>query len=128
MPFGLTNAPAIFQALMNKIIGDIEFCAKLLDNIVIWSDSIKQLHKRFSIVFKRLIEYGIMVNVRKTVMFVIFWSSPRICGFKRGHCGRFRQGRCDPQPATTHLRHRSMNFRQRSRILSSFFEELFRGF
>jgi hypothetical protein len=70
MPFGLTNAPAIFQALMDEIIGDIEFCARLLDDIAVWGNSMKQFHKRLKIVFKRLVEYGIMVNVRKTVMFV----------------------------------------------------------
>jgi hypothetical protein len=56
---------------MDEIIGNIEFCAGLLDDIAIWGDSIEQFYKRLKIVFKRLVEYGIMVNVRKTVMFVI---------------------------------------------------------
>jgi hypothetical protein len=73
MPFGLTNAFAIFQALMNKIIDNIEFCAGLLNNIAIWGDSMEQLHEPLKIVFKRLVEYGIMVNVRKTVIFVTGW-------------------------------------------------------
>jgi hypothetical protein len=71
MPFGLINAPAIFQALM-EIIGNIEFCAELLDNIAIWGDSMERFYKRLKIVFKRLMKYGIMVNVRKTVIFVTF--------------------------------------------------------
>jgi hypothetical protein len=71
MQFGLINASSIFQALMDEIIGDIEFCAKLRNNIAVWGDSMEQFYKRLKIVFKRLVEYGIMVNVRKTVMFVI---------------------------------------------------------
>jgi hypothetical protein len=55
---------------MNEIIDNIEFCAGLLNNIAIWGNSMEQLYKRLKIVFKRLVEYGIMVNVRKTVIFV----------------------------------------------------------
>jgi hypothetical protein len=70
MPYGLINAFAIFQALMGKIIGNIKFCAELLDNIAIRGNSMEQFYERLKIVFKRLVKYGIMVNVRKTVMFV----------------------------------------------------------
>jgi hypothetical protein len=43
MPFGLCNAPAIFQALMDEIIGDFNFITGLLNNIVIWGDTLEKL-------------------------------------------------------------------------------------
>jgi hypothetical protein len=43
MPFGLCNAPATFQALMNEIIGDLNFVVGLLNDIAIWGDTLEEL-------------------------------------------------------------------------------------
>lgn len=39
MPFGLTNAPAVFQNLINEVLGNMlnEFVFVYLDNILIFS-------------------------------------------------------------------------------------------
>jgi hypothetical protein len=44
MPFGLTNAPASFQPWMNQVLSDYldVFCIAYLDDILIYSDNIKQ--------------------------------------------------------------------------------------
>jgi hypothetical protein len=42
--FGLCNAPATFQALMNEMIGDLDFIAGLLDDIAIWGDTLEELN------------------------------------------------------------------------------------
>lgn len=38
MPFGLRNAPAIFQRLVNKVLGDVPHCKAYLDDIIVYSD------------------------------------------------------------------------------------------
>src|SRR6266542_2879756 len=47
IPFGLVNAPATFQRLMNDILRDYlrKFCLVYLDDIIIYSKSLKD-HKR----------------------------------------------------------------------------------
>jgi hypothetical protein len=44
MPFRLTNSPATFQALMEKVIGDLNLktCLVYLDDIVIFSMTIEE--------------------------------------------------------------------------------------
>ena len=58
MPFGLTNAPAVFQNLMNEILFDYldRFCVVYLDDILIYSESLKQHQEHVSLVFERLQE------------------------------------------------------------------------
>jgi len=71
MPFGLTNAPATFQALMEEILEPFrQFTSGLLDDIAVWADTEAQLHERLLLVFARLEEYGMLLNTRKTSLFV----------------------------------------------------------
>lgn len=56
MPFGLTNAPAIFQRLMNDIFSDLldRGVVNLLDDILIYSDNVKDHESTVKIVLDRL--------------------------------------------------------------------------
>ncbi len=38
MPFGLQNAPAMFQQLMNSVVGGLEGVAVYVDDMVVYSD------------------------------------------------------------------------------------------
>lgn len=57
IPFGLTNAPAMFQALLNKVLRDMlnMFVFVYLNDILILSKSVEE-HKRYvSKVIQRLL-------------------------------------------------------------------------
>lgn len=71
MPFGLCNAPATFQSLMEEILLPLRaFVSGLLDDISIWGDTIEQLDERTNLLFQRFEKYGMMINSRKSQMFV----------------------------------------------------------
>ncbi len=36
MRFGLRNVPAMFQSILNSVIGDLQGCAVYLDDIVVY--------------------------------------------------------------------------------------------
>jgi len=56
MPFGLTNAPSDFQALINDILCTYlnDFCTAFLDNIFIYSDTLKEYKEQVYKVLKAL--------------------------------------------------------------------------
>jgi hypothetical protein len=70
MPFGLYNALATFQALIEKMMENFEFVAGLLDNIAVWGNILNQLYERIRFILRKIIEYGMIFNVRKFVIFV----------------------------------------------------------
>ncbi|KAI1006983.1 hypothetical protein K3495_g1237 [Podosphaera aphanis] len=71
MPFGLCNAPATFQSLMEEVLQPFRsFVAGLLDDVCVWSDSIKNLHSCLLLIFERFVKYGLILNSRKCRLFV----------------------------------------------------------
>jgi hypothetical protein len=67
MPFGLINAPAIFQAYINKILKGLLniTCVAYLNNIYIYSDSIKEYTKHVREIFNRLKKIKLYVKLSK---------------------------------------------------------------
>lgn len=67
MPFGLKNAPATFQRLMDKLFiglqGIILFV--YLDDIVVYANSIEEHDKKIKILFSRLREAGLKLQIDK---------------------------------------------------------------
>src|ERR1700726_584434 len=84
MPFGLTNAPATFQHFMNDIFSDLldTFMVVYLDDILIYSEDLKQHVKHVREVLRRLRENGLFLNPAKcefhaeTVEYLRFVLSP----------------------------------------------------
>ena len=67
MPFGLANAPATFQAYINKALAGYVniFCVVYLDNIFIYSLSLKEYHKHVRKVLKWLRYYQLFASLKK---------------------------------------------------------------
>ncbi|KAI3354966.1 hypothetical protein L3Q82_004757 [Scortum barcoo] len=67
MPFGLTNAPAVFQALINDVLRDFlnHFVFVYLDDILIFSRSLKEHQSHVHQVLQRLLENRLYVKKEK---------------------------------------------------------------
>ncbi|UYV66016.1 hypothetical protein LAZ67_3006193 [Cordylochernes scorpioides] len=66
MCFGLRNAPATFQRFMHEVLRDLNFAFSYLDILIASTDE-KQHKEHLNLVFKRLNEYGLKINVSKSV-------------------------------------------------------------
>jgi hypothetical protein len=103
MPFGFCNTSAIFQTLINEIFSDIKYTSGMLDDIAHWGNTLEQLYKRIRFVLRRLINYGMIFNVRK---FIIFVTKVLFLGFVISANGiaadpdKVAAIRDQPQPAT----------------------------
>jgi hypothetical protein len=67
MLFGLTNILASFQGWMNKILSDYLdiFYIVYLDNILIYSDNLKQHHQYVKMILRRVEEVRLMLKASK---------------------------------------------------------------
>uniref|UniRef100_A0A1A8FIG4 Gypsy retrotransposon integrase-like protein 1 n=1 Tax=Nothobranchius korthausae TaxID=1143690 RepID=A0A1A8FIG4_9TELE len=67
MPFGLTNAPAVFQALINSVLGDYinRFVSVYLDDILIFSKNIAEHKEHVRAVLQRLLQNRLFVKAEK---------------------------------------------------------------
>lgn len=67
MPFGLKNAPATFQRLMNDILRDYinKICVVYLDDILIFSTSLKEHLNSLKLIFKKLAEHKLKIQFDK---------------------------------------------------------------
>jgi len=72
MPFGLVNAPAIFQAMMNKILREFldHGVVVYLDDILIYSESEEEHIELVKKVLAKLEEHQLAVSVTKSVFHV----------------------------------------------------------
>jgi hypothetical protein len=66
LPMGIKNSPDIFQAVINDLLGDLDFAQVYLDDILITSDGTFQDHlQKLEIVFKRLEHANFRANLLK---------------------------------------------------------------
>uniref|UniRef100_A0A7N8YQF8 Gypsy retrotransposon integrase-like protein 1 n=1 Tax=Mastacembelus armatus TaxID=205130 RepID=A0A7N8YQF8_9TELE len=67
MPFGLTNAPAVFQNLVNDVLGDMinRFVFVYLDDILVFSSSDTEHPQHVRAVLQRLLQNRLYVKLEK---------------------------------------------------------------
>ncbi|KAI2661152.1 Transposon Tf2-6 polyprotein [Labeo rohita] len=67
LPFGLTNAPAVFQGMVNSVLGDMinQFVFVYLDDILIFSPSLQVHTQHVRQVLQRLLENQLYVKAEK---------------------------------------------------------------
>jgi putative transposase len=90
LPMGIKNSPDVFQAVINDLLGDLDFVQVYLDDILITSNGSFQDHlDKLSVVFKRLKNANFCANLHKC-----FFAQEEIkyLGYWLTHCG------LQPQP------------------------------
>ena len=71
LPFGLRNAPPVFQAMINKALGDCidKFALVYLDDILIYSKTEQEHEQHVRQVLDRLGDAKLVANIKKTELF-----------------------------------------------------------
>jgi hypothetical protein len=79
MPFKLYNAPILFQTFINRILREFlgKFIVVYLDNIVVYSDSIKEYLRHLTQVFEVILKHTLYAKPSKCIFAV---SCLEFCG------------------------------------------------
>ena len=76
MTFGVRNAPAVFQALMMKLLTDCKnFSSPYMDDVIIYSDSWAEHKMHVREVLSRLRNAGLMANPAKYCSWGTKWAT-----------------------------------------------------
>lgn len=70
MAFGVKVAPAIFQQVMDAMLGDLDYATAYLDDILVTSKTSAEHRNHIISVFKKLQEYGLKVKEAKCDFFL----------------------------------------------------------
>ncbi|CAB0040714.1 unnamed protein product [Trichogramma brassicae] len=65
LTFGLKNAGQTFQRFIDEVTRGLPFCYVYMDDILIYSRSQDEHRRHLEILFKRLHEYGLVINLDK---------------------------------------------------------------
>jgi transposase InsO family protein len=68
MTFGLRNAGQTFQRFIDEVTRGLNFCFAYIDDILVFSKSKEEHDDHLRLLFKRLSEYGIVINPSKCVI------------------------------------------------------------
>lgn len=68
MSFGLWNAHSMFQQFIHQVLQGLSFVFSYLDDILVSSTSKKDHREHLNLVFKRLNEYRLGINLQKSIM------------------------------------------------------------
>lgn len=65
MTFGLRNASQTFQRFIHEVLQGLDFAYAYIDDICIASSDMNEHHEHLRVVFMRLREYGLQINLAK---------------------------------------------------------------
>lgn len=67
MPFGLANAPAVFQRMMNRVLGSARFTEAMvyIDDVLIYGKSVEECLERFERVIQLIEKANLSLNLAK---------------------------------------------------------------
>lgn len=68
MSFGLRNAAQTFQRFIDEILRDLPFTYAYIDDILVASESEEQHIIDLNLLFKKLLDYGLIINPSKCVL------------------------------------------------------------
>ncbi|GFV82683.1 hypothetical protein TNCV_1619121 [Trichonephila clavipes] len=68
MSFGLRNAPSTFQRFITEVMYGLDFVFPYLDDVLVASSTEEEHSEQLKMVFERFQEYGLRINVSKSVM------------------------------------------------------------
>lgn len=68
MTFGLRNAGQTFQRFIDEVLTGLDFCYAYIDDILVFSRNEAEHQEHLRILFRRLSDYGILVNAAKSVL------------------------------------------------------------
>ena len=67
LPFGLRNAAQTFQRFIHSVLKNLPFCFAYIDDIMIASASETEHCEHLRIIFSRMREHGITININKSL-------------------------------------------------------------
>jgi len=87
MPFGLRNAPAVFQHIMQQVLAGLKtgncskFASVYIDNIILFSSTLKDPIQHLELVINRLLEFGLKLRskcqfIQREVHYLEFVLTP----------------------------------------------------
>lgn len=65
-PYGLKTAGQTFSRFMQIVLGNFDFVLVYVDDILVFSKTFKQHIEHLEIIFKRLIEFNLSINLNKS--------------------------------------------------------------
>ncbi|GFX98998.1 hypothetical protein TNCV_4301731 [Trichonephila clavipes] len=68
MSFGLRNAPSTFQRFITEVLYGLDFVFPYLDDVLVASSTEEEHSEHLKMVFERFQQYGLRINVSKSVM------------------------------------------------------------
>ncbi|GFW90772.1 retrovirus-related Pol polyprotein from transposon opus [Trichonephila clavipes] len=68
MSFGLRNAPSTFQRFITEVLYGLDFVFPYLDHVLVASSTEEEHSEHLKMVFERFQQYGLRINVSKSVM------------------------------------------------------------
>ncbi|GFX57144.1 hypothetical protein TNCV_2964241 [Trichonephila clavipes] len=68
MSFGLRNAPSTFQRFITEVLYGLDFVFPYLDDVLVAYSTEEEHSEHLKMVFERFQQYGLRINVSKSVM------------------------------------------------------------